>query len=62
MDVYDDHALIIDYKLTSLDEKSAKSIYATQMAMYMEAARTIFKKETRAKLFLLSRDKLIDME
>lgn len=62
VDVYEDHALIIDYKVTSLDEKSAKSIYATQMAMYMEAARTIFKKEARAKLFLLSRDKLIDME
>lgn len=62
VDIYEDHALIIDYKLTSLDEKSAKSIYAPQMAMYMEAARTIFKKEARAKLFLLSRDKLIDME
>lgn len=62
LDIYDDHAEIIDYKVSSLDENSVKDVYKTQMAMYVEAVKSIFNMGARAKIFLLSRDKLIDME
>lgn len=62
LDIYDDHAEIIDYKVSSLDESSVKDVYKTQMAMYVEAVKSIFNMDARAKIFLLSRDKLIDME
>lgn len=62
LDEYEDHVEIIDYKVTSLDEDTVKNIYKTQMKMYVEAVKNIFKKEARAKIFILSRDKLIDME
>lgn len=62
LDEYEDHVEIIDYKVTSLDEDTVKNIYKTQMKMYVDAAKYIFKKEARAKIFILSRDKLIDME
>lgn len=62
LDEYEDHVEIIDYKVTSLDEDTVKNIYKTQMKMYVDAVKNIFKKEARAKIFILSRDKLIDME
>ena len=62
LDEYEDHVEIIDYKVTSLDEDTVKNIYKTQMKMYVEAVKNIFKKEAKAKIFILSRDKLIDME
>lgn len=62
LDEYGDHVEIIDYKVTSLDEDTVKNIYKTQMKMYVDAVKNIFKKEARAKIFILSRDKLIDME
>lgn len=62
LDEYEDHVEIIDYKVTSLDEDTVKNIYKTQMKMYLDAVKNIFKKEARAKIFILSRDKLIDME
>ena len=62
LDEYEDHVEIIDYKVTSLDEDTVKNIYKTQMKMYVDAVKNIFKKEAKAKIFILSRDKLIDME
>ena len=62
LDEYEDHVEIIDYKVTSLDEYTVKNIYKTQMKMYVDAVKNIFKKEAKAKIFILSRYKLIDME
>lgn len=62
LDVYDDRVVITDYKLTSLDDNALKELYAKQMSMYVEAVKTIFKKDASARLFILSKDKFIDME
>ena len=62
LDVYDDRVVITDYKLTSLNDDALKEIYAKQIAMYVEAVKTIFKKDASARLFILSKDKFIDME
>ena len=62
LDVYDDRVVITDYKLTSLDDNALKELYAKQMSMYVEAVKIIFKKDASARLFILSKDKFIDME
>lgn len=62
LNVYDDYIELIDYKVSTLDATTTKDIYSSQIAMYKEAVKSIFKKDVKAKIFLLTKDILIDME
>lgn len=62
INIYDDFVEIIDYKVSSLSEDEIKKIYTQQLRMYKEAVKTMFKKDAKAKIFLLRKNKFIDME